>query len=256
MPYLEIDDFNMYYEVRGNGPALTFAHGASGNRLMWWQQIPEFEKDYTCISFDHRGWGSSVDDANNIKTSQFASDLKALLDFLEIDKTAIVCQSMGGITGLNFSLTYPEMVSALVLADTTGGVGEQIVVDLLKNVSPPDHPTRRALTDYFIANEPALTLLYEEIGLLNPKRERSAVSSIFRDTSGPTKDTLDNFDIPIMFLVGESDLIFPPNVIEEVSKLFTNPTYHVIPESAHASHFEQPDIFNKHLKLFLSSLTA
>ncbi len=254
MPYLEINDFNMYYEVRGSGPALTFAHGASGNRLMWWQQIPEFEQDYTCISFDHRGWGSSIDDPNNIKTSQFASDLKALLSFLEIDKTAIICQSMGGITGLNFSLTFPEMVSALVLADTTGGVGEQVVVDMLQSVCPPDHPTRRALTDSFIANQPALTLLYEEIGLLNPKRERSVVSSIFRDTSGPGKDTLKGFDIPIMLLVGESDLIFPPTVIEEVSKLFKDATYHVIPESAHASHFEQPDIFNDHLKTFLSKL--
>ena len=254
MPYLEINDFNMYYEVRGSGPALTFAHGASGNRLMWWQQIPEFEQDYTCISFDHRGWGSSIDDPNNIKTSQFASDLKALLSFLEIDKTAIICQSMGGITGLNFSLTFPEMVSALVLADTTGGVGEPVVVDMLQSVSPTDHPTRRALTDSFIANQPALTLLYEEIGLLNPKRERSVVSSIFRDTSGPGKDTLKDFDIPIMLLVGESDLIFPPTVIEEVSKLFKDATYHVIPESAHASHFEQPDIFNDHLKTFLSKL--
>ena len=253
MPYLEIEDFKMYYEVRGNGPVLTFAHGASGNRLMWWQQIPEFERDYTCISFDHRGWGSSIDDPKNIKTSQFASDLKALLDFLEIDKTTIICQSMGGITGLNFSLTYPEMVSALVLADTTGGVGEQVVVDMLQDVSPPDHPTRRALTDSFIANQPALTLLYEQIGLLNPKRERSVVSSIFRDTSGPGKDTLKDFDTPIMLLVGESDLIFPPNVIEEVSKLFSDATYHVIPESAHASHFEQPDIFNRHLKSFLSN---
>ena len=63
-----------------------------------------------------------------------------------------------------------------------------------------------------------------------------------------------DFDIPIMFLVGESDLIFPPNVIEEVAKLFTNATYHVIPEAAHASHFEQPDIFNTHLKSFLSSI--
>ena len=254
MPYLEINDFNMYYEVRGSGPALTFAHGASGNRLMWWQQIPEFEQDYTCISFDHRGWGSSIDDPNNIKTSQFASDLKALLSFLEIDKTAIICQSMGGITGLNFSLTFPEMVSALVLADTTGGVGEPVVVDMLQSVSPPDHPTRRALTDSFIANQPALPLLYEEIGLLNPKRERAVGSSIFRDTSGPGKDTLKDFDIPIMLLVGESDLIFPPTVIEEVSKLFKDATYHVIPESAHASHFEQPDIFNDHLKTFLSKL--
>ena len=254
MPYLEINDFNMYYEVRGSGPALTFAHGASGNRLMWWQQIPEFEQDYTCISFDHRGWGSSIDDPNNIKTSQFASDLKALLRFLEIDKTAIICQSLGGITGLNFSLTFPEMVSALVLADTTGGVGEPVVVDMLQSVSPPDHPTRRALPASFIANQPALTLLYEEIGLLNPKRERSVVSSIFRDTSGPGKDTLKDFDIPIMLLVGESDLIFPPTVIEEVSKLFKDATYHVIPESAHASHFEQPDIFNDHLKTFLSKL--
>jgi len=29
-------EVSLYYESHGAGPALTFAHGAGGNTLVWW----------------------------------------------------------------------------------------------------------------------------------------------------------------------------------------------------------------------------
>ena len=44
MPTLERPNCDIYYEETGNGPAIIFAHGAGGNHLSWWQQIPLFAK--------------------------------------------------------------------------------------------------------------------------------------------------------------------------------------------------------------------
>ena len=60
MPTLSRPHCELYYEETGEGPAIVFAHGAGGNHLSWWQQVPVFRERYRCVSFDHRGWGRSA----------------------------------------------------------------------------------------------------------------------------------------------------------------------------------------------------
>ena len=52
MPTLERPNCDIYYEETGSGPAIIFAHGAGGNHLSWWQQIPLFAKSYRCVAFE------------------------------------------------------------------------------------------------------------------------------------------------------------------------------------------------------------
>ena len=59
MPRLEQASVSLYYEVHGAGPAVVFAHGAGGNAMSWWQQVPRFARRYTVIAFDHRGFARS-----------------------------------------------------------------------------------------------------------------------------------------------------------------------------------------------------
>ena len=61
MPFLERDGARLYYETHGAGPALVFVHGLGGGHLSWWQQVPHFRDRYTCVIFDHRGFGLSTE---------------------------------------------------------------------------------------------------------------------------------------------------------------------------------------------------
>ena len=110
MPKTRINGIELYYEVHGQGPAVVFAHGAGGNHLSWWQQVPVLARQYRCISFDHRGFAQSLDAPNGPGSQAFVQDLKGLLDYLEIERAALVAQSMGGRTCLGFTLAYPERV--------------------------------------------------------------------------------------------------------------------------------------------------
>ena len=56
---------------------LVFAHGAGGNHLSWWQQVPHFMDRYTCVVFDHRGYGRSVDTADRKDLIRRANELLA-----------------------------------------------------------------------------------------------------------------------------------------------------------------------------------
>ena len=59
MPSIATPDASIHYEVYGEGPPLVFAHGAGGNRISWWQQVPHFARRYRVIVLDHRGFGRS-----------------------------------------------------------------------------------------------------------------------------------------------------------------------------------------------------
>src|SRR4029078_1542247 len=132
MPFAAINGIELYYESHGEGPALVFAHGAGGNHLSWWQQIPVFSKRFRCITFDHRAFGRSVDGAGDDKKGRRGSHdaLRALLALLEIDEVRIVAQSMGGRTAVGFSLLNPGRCKALVLAGTTSGALDAEVTGL------------------------------------------------------------------------------------------------------------------------------
>ena len=97
MPFMEHGNFRLYYEDSGgNKPAMLFLHGAGGNHLSWWQQVPVFAADYRCITVDQRSFGQSPDVPNGPGCAALASDALALLDHLRLERVAVVAQSMGG----------------------------------------------------------------------------------------------------------------------------------------------------------------
>ena len=245
MPKAPINGIELYYESHGEGPAIVFAHGRGGNHMSWWQQVPVFSNEYRCITFDHRGWGASLDIPNGPGRGAFVEDLKQLLDHLEVDRAFLVAQSMGGLTCLGFALAYPERTLGLVLGDTTGGVGDASVLEALSKVHAPAQGINRTLSAGFIANHPRLTFLYQQIQGLNPEIPNDGIVNSFRTTEGPSADDLATLQAPTLLIVGQEDLIFPPHVIETVHNLIPGSRLEVVPEAAHSTHFEQPNAFNK-----------
>ena len=253
MPYAPINGTQLFYESHGDGAAIVFAHGRGGNHLSWWQQVAAFQADYRCVTFDHRGWGLTAGPAEQPAPATMASDLAALLDYLGIERALLVAQSMGGVTCLGFALAHPERVSGLVLADTTGGIGDPSVVSLLADVHPPSDPLRRALSDGFIAGQPALAFLYGAIGRINQEMPVSVVSGMFRNAGGPQAADLAKLAaVPTLLVVGAEDRIFPVPVIEAAHRLIPGSRLEVVPGAAHSTHFEQAAVFNDLLASFIN----
>ena len=256
MPTAPVNGIQLYYESHGQGPAIVFAHGRGGNHLSWWRQVPAFSENHRCITFDHRGWGATFDDANGPGKSAFVEDLKQLLDHLEIQQAFLVSQSMGGLTCLGFALAYPDRCLGLVLGDTTGGVGDPSVLDELKDVNPPTGGPGRALSAGFIRNSPDLVFLYTQIQGLNPEIPNDGIVSSFRDENGPKAAELAGLRAPVLLIVGAEDLIFPPKVIRAVHRLIPGSQLEVVPGAAHSTHFEQPEAFNRLVGEFMAGVSA
>ncbi|HAP34691.1 MAG TPA: alpha/beta hydrolase, partial [Bacteroidetes bacterium] len=128
--YLQCSDSGIFYEVTGSGPALVFAHGLGGNYLSWWQQIPYFSQQYTCITFSHRGFWPNAVVQEIPAISVFADDLSALIDHLQLESVSLVAQSFGGWTCLEYALHHQSRVRALVMASTTGTLNYEAIKNI------------------------------------------------------------------------------------------------------------------------------
>ena len=104
-----------------NGKSVILFHGKNFDGAYWRDVIPVLnDLGYRVIVPDQLGFGSS--DKPNIHYSfhQMASNCRALLDSLHIDKVTVIGHSMGGMLATRFSLLFGSQVEKLVLENPIG----------------------------------------------------------------------------------------------------------------------------------------
>lgn len=254
MPFAEVNGATLFYEQHGDGDDVVFLHGAGGNHLSWWQQVAFFSPHYRVTVYDARGWGLSRGDME----SRFVlgADLVALLDHLGIERAHVVAQSMGGRAVAGLARTRPERIRSLVLAGTTAGATNDRIrelQDILKEARGEGGLREHALSDAFEAEQPALATLYRQINALNPRRPRGFLGRPPPTYRGSMHPVLSSLDVPILFVVGEYDLITSPEMIREARSLIPGARYHEIPGAGHSAYFERPAEFNHVVFDFLRS---
>jgi 3-oxoadipate enol-lactonase len=250
MPFVETNGITLYYEVHGHGPAVVLAHPGGGNHLSWWQQVPAFAQRHTCITFDHRGHGSTRDVENDPGAAAYGQDLIGLLDHLGIEKTAIVGQSMGGWTAVSITQDHPNRVSALVLANSTGGIRDP-ELDVHINAIKTWHPRQiwaGAYASDFPQREPAHAFLYQQITAWNVRRPANLGAQLeLAYSSAPIVEQR----IPTLFLTGEGDILIPPRLVERVARQIPHAQFVTIPATGHSPYFETPEVWNRIVLDFL-----
>jgi pimeloyl-ACP methyl ester carboxylesterase len=131
-----VNGIQMHYAVFGSGDPILFIHGGLGYSDIWANQVIDFAKDHKVIIADSRGHGRSTRTAEPFGYDLMASDYLALLDYLKIDKVAIVGWSDGGIIGIDIALHHPERLTkvfAQAANVTTDGVLASVATDPVFN---------------------------------------------------------------------------------------------------------------------------
>jgi 3-oxoadipate enol-lactonase len=262
MPRAAVNGIQVYYQVHGQGAAVAFAHGAGGNHMSWWQQVPAFARHYRCVTFDHRGFGFSGDGLDGPGPAAFVDDLRALLDHLGIEQTFLVGQSMGGLTCLGFTLAYPQRVRALVMANTLAGLRRALWQAADDEVRAQAQAAwerrragpRRALAFAFSRRHRHLAFLYKQIRLINEEGLQDPSSQEYvqrlraleRDPErAASHEALASIGIPVLFIGGEHDDIMPVPLMEVAVRLIPTARLVVVPGCGHSAYFEAPAVFNR-----------
>jgi pimeloyl-ACP methyl ester carboxylesterase len=109
-----VNDVELYYEIHGEGTALILMHGGLGHSGHWKNQLPALSEHYKVITVDSRGHGRSTMTEQQISFALMASDIVALMDYLEIERAHILGWSDGGNIGLYLAIHHPERLIKVV----------------------------------------------------------------------------------------------------------------------------------------------
>ena len=101
---------------------VVFIHGAGGSINTWNYQVPELKKYYNLLLIDLRDHGKSKEIRPGYDTYRFSiitSDIKEVLDHLNIKKAHFVTLSFGSVLIQDFSMRHGYLVNKIVIA---GGI--------------------------------------------------------------------------------------------------------------------------------------
>src|SRR5215471_20799499 len=109
----EINGVKIWYAVFGHGQPVLLLHGGLANSNYWGNLVPALSNDYQVVVMDSRGHGRSSRSSEPLGYDLMASDVLALMDFLKIEKAALVGWSDGAIIGLDIAIHHPERLTKL-----------------------------------------------------------------------------------------------------------------------------------------------
>jgi non-heme chloroperoxidase len=98
MPYASTaDGAQIFYKVWGDGPPVVFSHGWPLSADAWDNQLELVASaGYRAIAHDRRGHGRSTQTWAGNTMDQYADDLAALIDHLDLADAVLVGHSIGG----------------------------------------------------------------------------------------------------------------------------------------------------------------
>lgn len=253
MPYLTIGESRIYYEQHGEGPNLVLLHGVGGNHASWFAQIACLSHRYRLTTVDFRGFGNSSD-VEQVGRDGFAGDLVTIWRELQLDGAVLVGQSMGGGAAMAFAAEHAVRLRALVVADSLVGLELPLVararMDVAERATAALSQVERVLGARVRQDHPERVALYQQLASFNSVALRTLKGAPRR----VTLEGLEDSGLPILFIVGQNDVLFPPQAVRVTHERLTNSTYAEIEGAGHSAHFEKPDAFNQVLMAWLDRL--
>jgi pimeloyl-ACP methyl ester carboxylesterase len=261
----EVSGGQLYYEMAGAGHPLVLTHEGIADHRMYDDQFAVFAERYQTIRYDLRGFGQS-----SVPTAPFsyADDLAELLGALGVARAHMLGMSMGGAASVDFALSHPAMVSALVLAGSA--LGGFPMPDPSDNPIAAEFAAAKAAKDYPRLAELAVRVWVvgagrtaDEVDPLVRQRvaemelhnlAREADEDYTRELEPPAYGRLGAIHVPTLVIVGDRDI--PPilRVADALASGIAGARKVVMPNTAHVPNMEQPAAFNQLVLSFLAGV--
>jgi 3-oxoadipate enol-lactonase len=245
--FIELHGARHHYVSKGQGPPIVFVHGLGGSLHGWYGVMENLSLHHHVVALDLRGHGRSDDHRSSVSIADWADDVAALLDALELPAVTLVGHSSGTLVAQHLAIARPESVDALVLL---GGISwfEPPMKDAYElRAKQVEAEGLDALVDDWLPGALAprtAAKLPQLAGLLRDLFLRNDPSSYARACRALAKaPALRREDIgqPTLLLVGDHDRSTPIAMTEELHRDIPVSKVRVIAGAAHWAQLEQPD---------------
>jgi pimeloyl-ACP methyl ester carboxylesterase len=276
--FVERDQHRIYArEYAGDEPAIVLMHGFPDNLHLYDRLIPYLSPPRRVVTFDFLGWGSSDKPLGYPYTAKNQEvDFDTVVRQLKLGQVVLVAHDASGPPAIDWALTHPGQVAALVLLNTyycempTLRAPEAIWLfstPLVRSVARPisrmfDHlifrqmywwQVGRFFRDAEVRNE-FVPLLYQQFDAIPSTRPAffSLNEDLLPTIRSRTKiaPKLKEFRRPVRIIFGDGDPYLNKGVAQKFHELFPASDLFLLP---HARHFVQMDEPEEVARLILST---
>lgn len=247
MNFVSINGITLHYRLDGfkDGLPLLFINSLGCDLRIWDKVIPHLADHFALIRYDKRGHGLSDCPPGPYTIRDHANDLAGLLAYLQVERAILVGISVGGMVALDYAVSHPDNLSALVLSDTGAKIGtadfwNQRVETIRKNGL--DNMAETILTRWFApafaAEHPADYRGYHNMLTRMPVAGYIATCQALRDAD--LRESAKTITAKTLILAGSEDLATPPHLGRRLAKTLPDAHFELIEQAAHLPCIEQP----------------
>ena len=261
--------------MRGTGPIVLLQPGGAGwggDANLYIETFKPVEEIRTIVYLEPRGIGRSerLHKDGVYSIDEYAEDIEALREYLNIPRIGIIGHSHGGFVALKYAIKYPDNINSLILMGTSPTIEHakpvglkwamkiigirKIVVYILKSFLRSDEKKLRAQLKMIlpsihfydferIANK--FNALLDDM-IISPK----PVNYYRKYETFNVVDQLSNITVPVLIIRGE---IESPSVIEGTTVLkesIKEAKQIIIDKSGHWPMIEAPEILFREMKTY------
>lgn len=124
-----------YLDWGGSGEPLILIHGLGDSPFLFGELAETIKEHFRVIAYSKRGHCKSEASDSNYDNSTLVSDLKLLLDTLQIPKANLLGWSMGGNEITEFAIQYPERTNKLIYFESGYDFSEKPFKVILEKMS-------------------------------------------------------------------------------------------------------------------------
>ncbi len=251
------------YDVRGAGPALVFLHAFPLGKFMWDAEAETLSGRHRVVRFDARGFGGTPPGGGPLTMDRIADDAAELMDHLGIETAVVAGCSMGGYAAFAFVRRHPGRLAGLVLQDTRAGADTaEARANRATLASRVLEQGAEAAADAFLPKLVGETTHRQNPDLAGRLRERILATSPLGiaealhglGTRADSRETLRHVEVPTLVVVGEEDVLTPPEEAEAIAAAIAGSRLEMIPRAGHLSNLENPSAYHDVLARFLDSM--
>lgn len=260
MPTITTDSIQMYYEhhapASSSNVPLLMLSGMASDSASWQPAVKALGSHHELIIPDNRCTGRTSPNPVHTSREHMVNDLISLLDKLSIEKVNVLGHSMGAMLGWALASKATARVNHLISASAQSSVVPARIA-LFKSLSAlrsdQNEPQWFELLYQFLFSptfftQPAVIAQAVNASMSYPYKQeaqafatQAAALESFLEPPDPKI-----IDCKISLVTGANDILMTPAALKVFSENIGH-AHAIIPDAAHALHWEQPTLFTDYV---------
>ncbi|MEM7221582.1 MAG: alpha/beta fold hydrolase [Pseudomonadota bacterium] len=243
-----------------DGPLVVLIHGLGLNRGCWQWHMPALTARARVLTYDLYGHGDSAAPPAKPSLSLFAAQLRELLDELQVEASALVGFSLGGMINRRFAIDHPERVAALAILNSPNerGPEAQRLVEERAAQSAAGGPAatldatiERWFTAAFRSGRPEVIALVRDWVLANDPASYAQCREVLAKGVTELVRSHPPIDRPTLVMTAEHDSGSTPAMSRAIAAEIPGARFLIVPSLQHMGLVEAPDLFTEPVLDFL-----